>query len=802
METGFTREHFKLLNKWKGTKYDNTVPEHKAAYEGLKQAYAATELWAKHLQQSLFPDGPPPEVLKKPTNQANNFLAYNWAKVYPSRNAPKQLAYTVGIDVNAGFVVKIDTVGLSDDDPKRAAYLKLRGDFNGSSIVATIGIEEGLEKSLSDLMKWSAEVIPKFNPTYHTIVDQLGLAVPEVSDSDVLARFHGKPEFKARKWSKDSDALFCEFARAVNQAGLDWWHVGGAGIRLKFGRKQKGSQRSSAVMGVIRGTRAPKLKLFEMLGNEDERGKYISFDSDSALPLVDNLQSHKDDFAIWQPNRVMRDGFWPDDLQPEAAEEDTDMPDELVDDDPSTRVLPAPLDRAAFNRIYYGPPGTGKTYELQRLLDSDYTQTVSSVPKAEWQNQQILDRIGTLTWWEALAAALYDLGGKAKVAELERHAFVRAVATVKGRLNNIKQTLWGTLQHHALEESATVKVKLRMAPFVFDKTAESVWTFAGEWQEECADLIALVDEIHQGPKDDGQEICRYEFVTFHQSYGYEEFVEGLRPVLSDEADDLRYEIKQGVFLRLCERARQDPAHAYAIVIDEINRGNVSKIFGELITLIEIDKRAGSKNEATTTLAYSGKPFSVPSNVDIIGAMNTADRSLALVDTALRRRFDFIAKMPDTSDVEGAPLAGLTVQAEAGDIDVRKMLAIINQRIEALFDRDHTIGHAYFTRLSEVAEPARLAQLGEIFRQRVLPLLEEYFFEDWQKIRLVLGDNQKPEHAHLQFIHELDQQEDLTSLFGDQNELDQFSARKRFEINPGAFALGAAYVGIYAPTSVT
>lgn len=447
------------------------------------------------------------------------------------------------------------------------------------------------------------------------------------------------------------------------------------------------------------------------------------------------------------------------------------------------------------NLIFYGPPGTGKTYALQERL-ATYAQPAAMASEAEWKSQQILDRLGTLTWWEALAGALYDLKKPAKVVDLANHPYVRAVATVKGRLNDIKQTLWGTLQNHALEDSKTVKVKLRMAPFVFDKLDDAVWTLAGDWQDECADVIAAVDEIRAGPNAEGKEIIRYEFVTFHQSYGYEEFVEGLRPLLDDESGGLRYEIKQGVFLRLCERARLDPAHAYAIVIDEINRGNVSKIFGELITLIETDKRANAKNAASVTLAYSGKSFSVPANVDVIGAMNTADRSLALVDTALRRRFDFEAKMPDTSDAAGAPLAGLTVGSEAGDIDIRKMLEIINQRIEALFDRDHTIGHAYFTGLRGLDSAQALDKLNEIFRKRVLPLLEEYFFEDWQKIRLVLGDNQKPEP--LQFIQELDQQGNLISLFGDQNELDQFSVRKRFVKNPAALSQGLAYIGIYAP----
>lgn len=313
----------------------------------------------------------------------------------------------------------------------------------------------------------------------------------------------------------------------------------------------------------------------------------------------------------------------------------------------------------------------------------------------------------------------------------------------------------------------------------------------------------------------------YCFVTFHQSYGYEEFVEGLRPVLikknesnvempasENMSGEVKYEIRSGAFKELCKVARQAPDQRFAMVIDEINRGNISKIFGELITLIEPDKRDpldGSAPPIELTLAYSADTFSVPANVDIIGTMNTADRSLALLDTALRRRFDFVPLMPDTrttkeaDDPHSAPLADLLVTTTAGAIDVRHMLERINERIEALYDRDHCIGHAYLTGLAGVSDgEARFDLLADIFRNRILPLLEEYFFEDWRKIRLVLGDNQKPESA--QFISESDAHEqDLSELFGNNHDLDSYSTRRRHQLQVSAFANPSAYLGIYALT---
>ncbi len=462
---------------------------------------------------------------------------------------------------------------------------------------------------------------------------------------------------------------------------------------------------------------------------------------------------------------------------------------------------------APLNRIYYGPPGTGKTFTLTRLLKKDYEQAMHSVSPEEWRNQVIAEKIAVLKWWEGAAAALYDLGGKAKVAEIAEHRFILAITAANGSNRNVRQTLWRTLQNHTVDESTTVKMKKRLSPAVFDKTSDSVWQFAGDWQDACADLIALVDQLKAGQQD-AVTVQRYSFVTFHQSYGYEEFVEGLRPVLNGDADagEVEYEIRPGVFKELCRKARQAPDQRFAMVIDEINRGNISKIFGELITLIEADKRDpldGTPPPAEVTLAYSGEKFSVPANVDVIGTMNTADRSLALLDTALRRRFDFVALMPDTrpepdsTDPDSAPLAGLVVTLESGIIDIRRMLERMNERIEALYDRDHCIGHAYFTHLRNKADgQERFEALSDTFRNRIVPLLEEYFFEDWQKIRLVLADNQKTD-PQVQFIIEIeDHEQDLTALFGNDHGLDVYATKRRYALLGEAFFNPLAYIGVY------
>ena len=277
-----------------------------------------------------------------------------------------------------------------------------------------------------------------------------------------------------------------------------------------------------------------------------------------------------------------------------------------------------------------------------------------------------------------------------------------------------------------------------------------------------------------------------EFVTFHQSFSYEDFVEGIRAETNDNGE-LSYSIKDGVFKKIAIEAlfskfeekfteqldelweeaksknryqnkitadtkydRNNYDHKklilsackighytvgkgekYVLIIDEINRGNTSRVFGELITLIETTKRAGTDEAMDAILPYSQETFTVPDNLYIIGTMNTADRSLALMDTALRRRFDFIEMMPKPELIVNDSNNPLEIEG----IKVQEMLQTINDRIEALYDREHTIGHAFFMKLKD--EPT-IETLASIFRNNILPLLEEYFFEDWDKIINVLG----------------------------------------------------------------
>ncbi len=211
-------------------------------------------------------------------------------------------------------------------------------------------------------------------------------------------------------------------------------------------------------------------------------------------------------------------------------------------------------------------------------------------------------------------------------------------------------------------------------------------------------------------------------VTFHQSFSYEDFVEGIRPRL-DEVGEIGYELRSGIFKKIVKAAETNPGRRYVLIIDEINRGNIPKILGELITLIEPSRRLGKKAETTVMLPHSEEDFGVPDNLHIIGTMNTADRSILPIDTALRRRFVYEEMMPEPKRIQPDSVAG---------IDLQEMLRAINERISLLLDREHQIGHTYLFDVKDVKS------LAYKFQKAIFPLLAEYFYDDWSKIRHVLG----------------------------------------------------------------
>ena len=382
------------------------------------------------------------------------------------------------------------------------------------------------------------------------------------------------------------------------------------------------------------------------------------------------------------------------------------------------------------NTILYGPPGTGKTYSLKNDYFSKYTISETSVS----QEKYFENIVSECTWFQVIAMALIELG-KSKVSDIIKNRWVQQ-KTEMSTAKSIRPIAWGQLQYHTLDSCEFVNLSSKSNITVFSKDIDSFWEISeNDAKEQIPEVYELIEKVNNFIPNPDVEIKNYEFITFHQSYSYEDFIEGIKPVMNEsetnEDSAIGYQIQDGVFKKLCFKAAKNPSERYAIFIDEINRGNVSAIFGELITLIEQDKRHGEDNEVSLQLPYSKSLFSVPANIDIYGTMNTADRSVEALDTALRRRFSFVEMMPNVSLLESSEIDG---------ISLKDVLMTINDRIEILIDRDHCIGHSYFMNLKTTRD-LRLA-----FKDKIVPLLQEYFYGDYGKIGLVLGEGFVKSHS--------------------------------------------------------
>lgn len=398
------------------------------------------------------------------------------------------------------------------------------------------------------------------------------------------------------------------------------------------------------------------------------------------------------------------------------------------------------------NQILFGPPGTGKTHYLREEIIPEFKQ------KTTKKSNDIIesDIISNLPWWKVFALILLEKGDQT-VPQIKNHSYTN-YKLYASNTKSLNQTVWGQLSSHTVKNSKTVDYSFRSRSLIFDKKSDSVWFIANTKDPVIAELKDLKSEIKHSKNDSDVEVTNYKFVTFHQSTAYENFVEGIMPVLEEESVDentqVKYEVKKGSFYSACNEAAKlagflglkdclshneeerieafKGAKPYALLIDEINRGNIAAIFGELITLVEENKRL-TKDEIIVELPYSRQPFGVPPNLYVIGTMNTADRSVEALDTALRRRFSFTEMMP-LYDLEG-------LKFDFAGTKGWQILDIINKRIERLLDRDHLIGHSYLLKNpDEFAEE----KLKTAFYENIIPLLQEYFYDDYSKIGAVLG----------------------------------------------------------------
>jgi hypothetical protein len=398
------------------------------------------------------------------------------------------------------------------------------------------------------------------------------------------------------------------------------------------------------------------------------------------------------------------------------------------------------------NTILYGPPGTGKTYKLNEFKETYFTDKGIE----QDSDEALRERIAEYPLWQVVAAVLQKANGVTSVTDLLNNPIIKA------KLNPVakapRQAIWRVLQSYADDKSTELEAKYRGSYQLFEKDQESRWRIPDDKKALIPDIIGqeLVD-IASNPTTASRQNAslkeRFSFITFHQKYNYEDFIEGIKPLLKEDETDvnvgeLQFELKKGVFYNSClealtllgyksfkecrndpgrfekfEEAKADTSRQYALFIDEINRANISAVFGELITLLEEDKRMGGPNEMWIQLPYSNEMFCVPANLYVIGTMNTADRSIALLDIALRRRFEFKALYPEYIESEWwSPLLEKLNQA------------IYNWKKNP----DFFIGHAFFIGRPET-------ERVKILNTKIIPLLYEYCQNNVSTITKILNE---------------------------------------------------------------
>ncbi|PWE21387.1 McrB family protein [Aliarcobacter skirrowii] len=387
-----------------------------------------------------------------------------------------------------------------------------------------------------------------------------------------------------------------------------------------------------------------------------------------------------------------------------------------------------PTQKQALNQILYGSPGTGKTYntinKAIEIIDSDFYQQNKynrEALKERFEEYKKAGQIEFITFHQSFSYEEFVEGIKAETSEANISYEVKSGVFKKlsnKSLQNFNQsneniknkkdfeTVFKELILDKLKDDEKLEIRMKKSSFFIKEVDENKISFdksGGESQHVL--LIKNLKNMYEAEEN--------KIIIGGLSQYYNPLLEYLLK---------NSEIKN---------TDKEPLKNYILIIDEINRGNISKIFGELITLIEPSKRIGADEEIRLKLPYSQELFGVPSNLYIIGTMNTADRSIALMDTALRRRFHFEEMMPNSKLLEGVEVDGIKID---------KLLETINKRVEYLYDRDHTIGHAYFMSLENLeTKEDKKAELENIFRNKIIPLLQEYFYDDWEKVRLVLGD---------------------------------------------------------------
>ncbi len=489
--------------------------------------------------------------------------------------------------------------------------------------------------------------------------------------------------------------------------------------------------------------------------------------------------------------------------------------DLLVVNEPTIAATGPRMTQPNLNQILYGPPGTGKTYAtidhaLAILAPELLAQNSGNDPetrkrlKAAFDRFVAAERVRFVTFHQSFSYEDFVEGLRATTNEANGQLRYEVVDGVFKQMCSLAPSCTDEQSHIEItKEQRLINFRLggknkheEQIKSIINKKEVSL----EEIEAKPGDILLLTDGItFLRAAGVIKEVSNNKVATkFKGSLAKIDWLKTFNPpidlvgiIKAPSAVHQEYLLKPErvdfdalqrlVFIDFEQQPYKKPSPK-VLIIDEINRGNVSRIFGELITLIEPSKRAGAEEALEVLLPYSKKPFSVPDNVYLIGTMNSTDRSLAGLDIALRRRFTFREMPPRPALLEGVSVEGVAIGP---------MLAVMNQRITALLDRDHCLGHAYFMPLRE--DPTK-ERLMAIFRSQILPLLQEYFFEDWERIGWVLNDQNAQRNGSAPFIRPAATQgDDLQALFG--SEVAGQLSDHRWELNEAALASIDSYRNI-------
>lgn len=621
------------------------------------------------------------------------------------------------------------------------------------------------------------------------IADMLNLPVeagsqaPDLTDDSlILAHFDANIAFKSARtdWDDEATHAFVTLAKTAHDAGLDWWFVNKPPYELRCGRKDAGRSRATAVLAYI-GEPGPWFVANSIQGARYREALALSetLASELTLDLATRFAGVIDadnDFARrWRFGKAARKALWPDTSgSVTIASPDEDIPSDAKSDDVSNE------------NFWFVGASYGRTDDqVDRFLREGiwHVSTPTERQSAQVMAMRAGDRIALKATFTQRNNLPFDTDGR--LISVMRIKATGTIATpsddgetvrVDWDLSpTVRDWYFYTYQPTIWQVTPVKEMSRRLIRFAFAGEPQDIaWFMAnlsrwridvepeaetavpalasdpvnlilygppgtGKTYRTIAEAVRLarglsaVDALLTDPARRDELRAAYEelraagqvrFVTFHQSYAYEDFVEGLRPEPLPTGG-FTLVPRAGVFRQIAEDAAKSPEE-HVLVIDEINRANISKVFGELITLIEPDKRLGKAEATTLILPYSNLSFGVPANLHLVGTMNTADRSIALIDKALRRRFTFVEMMPDYT------LEGMNIEVEGAGVTLAAVLERINERVEYLLDREHQIGHGWLLGCDTKAK------LDVTMRARVIPLIAEYFFENWGRTADVLG----------------------------------------------------------------